>query len=254
MIKRSPPDIEKLETVRQLFGVLAKATDEWDAFLATWGQVDLPEQGKFLPPHGRFYEHPAQQIAALCFQALGAGEEFRNAVAEKNPNRALFDLAITFEPNVSLEELPSYTFPAMIVTLFNLAAISTFHLSIYDLLRDAAQGDDTKLFQAVRLDATVLHVDSVASRIAYASLIDDRSFFDMLSKAITKTKPSLPKPHLDNTRILLAALDDAEIIEQMSVEAIRTFAVDELGLLSPEGDTHTAVRTQWRNRKNSKGG
>jgi hypothetical protein len=127
-------------------------------------------------------------------------------------------------------------------------------MSMSELLQRVEAGDDDALFRAVLIDASVLHAKAVADRVCTASMYDDRSFFHSLAKAITRTKPTRPKPHLDETRLLMVILDDAGELETMTDSEITDWAVNKIGVYPGSGDPLSAIRDQRRKRDKAKGG
>jgi len=165
------------------------------------------------------------------------------------------ELARVAEPEFDIEADDSLvTFVAMTVLLTNMESMALFHMPVSGLLERVSNGDDDALFQAVILDASVLHAKPIADRISTAAFYDDRSFFNRLSKAITKTKPARPKGHLDETRLLMQFLDDAGLLEKMSDAKLTDMAVNKVGVYPATGDPESAIRDQRRKRDRAKGG
>ena len=236
---------QQLNTIKKLF----ELTEDLDAKELPQFTSDCVTENKFAVSHGKFYEHHASTVSAVAFKSFGLWDEFLVALECENPNDAIIDLGRTAEPEICTEDIPAYGWAAMIATSFNLQGISAFHMPLSALIEQASVGDDEKLFQAIRIDATALETTVAASRIAHATLINDCGFFDRLAKAITKTKPSLPSPHLDGTRFALAALDEAEALGGITQEELTDFVVNELRILPPNGDPFSAVRRVRRQRK-----
>ncbi len=239
------------QNVKQLFQLIGQMWAELDEFAA-----DLPDPAaEFrVRGYGALYQEPITKIASFVFQQAGLWDAVVAAAKSDDPNASLMQLAHA-EPTEDLPAEKVYLLRiAWVVLMVNLDAIATFNSSMSELLAQVEQGNDLALFRAVYLDASVLHAQPAADRISSAAILNDRSFFDSLAKAITRTKPSRPKPHLDGVRVLMNVLEDAGELETISNQALAELAANKIGVLPNSCDSFSAVRDQRRKRDRERGG
>lgn len=240
------------KNVQALFGLMGQMAEEMELL-----SKELPD-----PPtefrvrcYGALYREPITKIAAFLFQKAGLWDAVVSAARSSDPNASIIALAQTAVPAEKLSGEDAYlSCIACVVLLVNLDAIATFGFPMAELLAKVEDGDDQALFRAVYLDASVVQAQPVADRISSAALLDDRRFFDSLGKALTRTKPSRPKPHLDGVRLLMNILEDAGELPRMSDAELTEWAVNKIGVLPSSGDPFSAVRDQRRKRDRERGG
>lgn len=237
------------KNVEGVFALIEAMLTEMDSIAI---DLERPEQNIKVPGYGKVYELPVGQLAAFIFQSFGLWDRVVQISKSDDPNAALLALAQEDLPVVDVES--ALTWPvlaAFVVLMANLEVMSLFHVWMNDLVARVGDGDDDALFQAVFVDPSVMQTGAVGSRISTASLNDDRSFFDRLSKALTKTKPSRPKEHLDETRILLEVLDEAGQLKSMTNAELTEWATN-LGLYPVDGDALQAIRRLRQKRVKAK--
>ena len=132
---------------------------------------------------------------------------------------------------------------AWLVLWKNLECISMFHVSLHALVLQVTDGDDEALFRAVYIDPSVLQSESVARRISTAVVTEDGQFFEKLSKAVKKSRPTRPREHLDDVRLMLALVDESDGLDSVPDSALTDWAT-ELDLYPVDGDALQAVRRQ----------
>lgn len=81
----------------------------------------------------------------------------------------------------------------------NAISLIVFKKSIYGLIKEASNGDETAFFKLLQIDRTVIEFDWAKKMIRKAQLAGNMNFFNKMSKAIA-TAP------LENTRIYSQAL------------------------------------------------
>jgi len=234
-------------TTRAILQLIEDLWEEIDQHAATIPMVESPIQVR---AYGALYEEPVKKIAAFVFRETGLCDKLQEAASSSDPNAAIVELARSAEPSRLVEgESARILAIAWLVLLVNLDSIRTFGYSMPELIEQVANGDDQALFRAVYLDASALQAQSIANRVSGASLSDDRTFFDSLSKALTRTKPSRPKPHLDGVRVLMNILSDAGELDRLSDSDLTDFVVNKIGLLQTSRDPFSAIRAQRRKRE-----
>lgn len=240
------------QNISAVFKLLHNLRDEVGDLFFEAGEL---QPGIRFKAFGELYELPVAQISAFLFMQAGLWDSVKDAAAAPDPQAALLELARTAEPSVAITEENAYLVAVALVVLFNnLDAMAMFHMSMSELLERVEAGDDDALFRAVLIDPSVLQAKAVADRVSTAAMYDDRSFFDALSKSITQTKPSRPKSHLDETRLLMVLLKDAGELETMTDAEITDWAVNKIGVYPESVDPLSAIRDQRRKRNRAKGG
>jgi hypothetical protein len=210
------------------------------------------DNGFAVEPYGKVYELPVAHIATYLFCELGLWTQVVKASKSNDPQAKMLELAYTDIPDTAFSwELIQQTLGSITVLLKNIECVSLFNLWMPELLDQVSEGNDGALFQAVLIDACVLETYACSKRIALASLANDRSFFDRLSKAITKTKPTRPVARLDNTRLAMEVLHEAGKLENMTDSELTDWIIH-LGLYPIRGDALQAIRRQRQNRDSAR--
>jgi len=225
------------------------------------GIEDVVGLDQKLPPdfeifsYGELYELPLHQIAGYLLKRAGLSESAEAASKEPDPQLAMMEIARSADPKFDItRENAHVTFVALIILFTNIESMMRYSMPVSELLERVSAGDDKALFEVVVLDASILSAKPVANRIATAAMHDDRPFFDTLAKAITRTKPVRPRPHLDGTRILMQLFEDAGVLEDMSDSELAEWAVNRVGVYPDSKDPYSAIRNQRRKRDRAKGG
>ncbi len=135
------------------------------------------------------YEMPFNEQLALLFCALGRKDKLHEAAQSNDPTQAAID---TFKN----DELDDWNggeggFFQMkdIIGLFvamqrNILSIMLFHRTLDKMVEDVRAGNDASLFQAVRIDRSIVACLTFADRIAKAELENDKKFFLHLRSAL----------------------------------------------------------------------
>ncbi|MEX2492303.1 MAG: hypothetical protein WD425_11130 [Nitrospirales bacterium] len=188
---------------------------------------------KHLPPWSIYYELPYTHFLGVFFKCIGMFEIVDQLQKQEDPYGAIIDWAES-DPeapdemyNLPIEEQAVFLsiFMAM---LRNFESIQRHFLSLNHLIERARQGEDEALFDAVTVDSMVLSGPTASARIAEAEFYSDKRFFDLLSKAITKTRPRRPRQDLDDARYLIAVFDEAQTLAACSYEEIHDVLVEDL--------------------------
>lgn len=202
-----------------------------------------------IPAYGQMYDLPLPQIVGFLFQTFGLKDDLIEASKADDPQRAIVELAKNAQPNSDIDkDLVFPTLCAWIVLVKNLESLSLFHLSINELVQRIPDGDDEVLFKAVFADPCALQSSVVAQRIATAAFQEEGEFFEKLSKAIKKSRPTRPREHLDDVRLMLALVDDVESLTSVADADLTEWATD-LGLYPVDNDALQAIRRQRQKRQ-----
>jgi hypothetical protein len=234
------------ENLRGAFGLLEKICSEADECgLGDFSEVPIGA----IPVYGQMYDLPLAQIVGFLFQTFGLKDELIAASKADDPQRAIVELAENAEPSGDIDEKLIYpTLCAWIVLVRNLESLSLFHLTVNDLVQRISGGDDEALFNAVFVDPCALQSIVVSQRIARASFQEEGEFFEKLSKAIKRSRPTRPREHLDEVRLMLALVDGVESLAPATDADLAQWATD-LGLYPVDSDSLQAIRRQRQKRQ-----
>lgn len=100
-----------------------------------------------------------------------------------------------------------------------------------ELIERVRTGDDKALFDAVRIDPTVIGCISVSSRISKATLLQDNSFFAKLKAAINGKMAKREQANFQKMRLVLEVLHEAGAT-RLSDAQLHELFVEELKLYS----------------------
>lgn len=224
---------------------------------------DKPEQFELLIqnaiPWCYFYEIPYIHFLAVFIYSMGLSDQIQDLAKQEDPQEAV----ITWTENDP--EVPDYVYDytdeekgmflsMLMAMLKNIEAIQLFHRSMNDLIIAGRGGNDEAFFDAVLIDRVAVGCPSILERITIAEFANDRDFGNLLSKAITKTRPRRPKPELDFARYMASVLDEAIGLSNMSVEAIYDVLVVDLEVYPAHGaDPFEGVKKFVQRRSKSVG-
>lgn len=116
----------------------------------------------------------------------------------------------------------------------SLESIQVYGRSLSRLVEDVVQGSDKALFDAVRMDHSILGNEHIQRRIALAEMKLDRKFFTQLANSL-KGRPLKYSPNLWKIRYLLSLTHELGILDALSMEdAYKLFCL-ELKVYSDQG-------------------
>lgn len=135
------------------------------------------------------YELPYHEQIALLFFALGKVKELIDISKSPDPQQAAIDFAHS-EDNEDWNGGEGGLFEkkhvvGLTVALQrNILSVMLFHRTLDKLVDEVRMGNDESLFQAVRIDRSIVACPTFADRIALAELENDRMFFLHLRSAL----------------------------------------------------------------------
>jgi hypothetical protein len=223
-------------------------------------QILLDKSDEFLGKDTQFigwcylYEFPAEKHWAMIVasymqdddglidrqQILGWLQQFKDAPAkvEAIPQTAKviddYFAAIPDPGDVEKQEARPYMaqFFGMSFSLFNsLRCVYLHGCYLNELIERIRNGDDKALFDAVRIDPTVIGCSPVIARISKATLLKDRRFFAKLKAALGGKKAKREQANFQKMRLVLEVLHEAGAT-RLSDEQLQELFVDELKLYS----------------------
>lgn len=117
-------------------------------------------------------------------------------------------------------------------SLFNTMHCVLYHgCFLNELIERIRVGDDKALFDAARIDATIISCPSVSSRISKATLLQDNSFFTKLKAAINGKMAKREQANFQKMRLILEVLHEAGAT-RLSDAQLQELFVEELKLYS----------------------
>jgi len=221
---------------RRLFALVHKGLDE-QLDLEKAISADPDKVSNFIKDKAQwsiYYELPYPHFLGLFFIALGLSNKIKEFASFEDPQEAVISWAESDpmpppESDDLSDEEKITIFGLMMAMTRNFSAIQQFHIPINSLIEKAKE-DDEALFDAILVDRHVINTPTATSRIACAEATNDGQFFDLLTKAINKTRPRRPKEDFDILRFMLSALDEATGLSNLSYEQIHSLMVDDLQL------------------------
>lgn len=134
---------------------------------------------------------------------------------------------------------------AMQVSIYNsLKCVLYFGCYLNELIERVRQGNDEALFNAIRIDSTVIACKPVIQRITKASLLQDKLFFKSLKNALSGKLGSLAQVNFQKMRIVLEILHEVKA-EKLNDGQLHHLFVEVLNLYSwneREGGNAKALR------------
>jgi hypothetical protein len=198
------------------------------------------------------YELPIKQHIAVPLTGLLQDEKllriFQELASSKNQVAFVPELITQIDSYFDALEPPSETEKKELIPL--LAAYFSLSLSIYhslrcvlyhgcflnELIERVRTGDDKALFDAVRLDPTVIGCKSVLNRISKATLLQDKRFIAKLKAALNGNIAKREQANYQKMRLVLeilyesqaTRLDDDQLY-QLFVEELKLYSWNERG-------------------------
>lgn len=118
------------------------------------------------------------------------------------------------------------------MSMYNTMRCVLFHgCFLNELIERVCSGDDKALFDAIRIDPTVIGCLSVSSRISKAALLQDNRFFTKLKAAINGKLAKREQANFQKMRLVFEILHEAGATD-LNDEQLHQLFVDELSLYS----------------------
>jgi hypothetical protein len=177
-----------------------------------------------------FNDHITWGVLILDWQ-----DEIKKAAQADDPQQYFFDFFNRQESDDDWQGgfkgyFEKHQLVAMVVSLFKtIKSIMVYQKSLSTLIEEVRQGNDKSLFDAVRIDRTVVSCAPIKHRISIAEMVGDKKFFLRLKSAFKG--PS--RKHwvgLEELRYMMFALVDTgadrlngENLESLFVEHLRLY-------------------------------
>jgi hypothetical protein len=147
---------------------------------------DLLGDGVWWAP---LYEFSMLESLAFLFYVLGETDHIRAMAQNPDPQEALLQ-EMEAGREIEWDGGPGKAFSkgdvialAMVLQR-NVLSIMVYQRSLAALVAEVREGNDRSLFDAVRLDRSVVSCPTVAARISHAELIGEKRFFQRLRNAV----------------------------------------------------------------------
>ena len=212
------------------------------------------------PTWSSWYELPWIKSLAFFLYITGLDIVVAKAAKSIDPQQAAIDLLdnaeeYDFDLDSFSKEDAGVFFALYFSFVGQISAIAMFDKPMSVLIEEVKNGSDEALFRAVLVDRGALSTPSITKRIQEAHFYNDNSFFDKLSKSITRTKPRRPNQEFDDMRFVFEILDEAIGLDKLTEEEIYKIIVDDLELYPTDKlkDPFGSLKKFIQRRKQSKG-
>jgi hypothetical protein len=132
----------------------------------------------------------------------------------------------------------------------NVLSIMVFQRSIATLVKEAGDGDDNSLFDAVRLDRSAVSCPTIAARISKAELLGEKRFFHRLRSALKGPQQKHWKSYQD-LRYSLAMLREMGF-DKLSDDQLEHLLIDVLKVYKSSPNARKNLRKQYYESKKLK--
>ena len=219
------------------------------------GQVSIREKRDKIftaestsPSWHHLYELSYPEHLARFIVALGLAEKVKEMAASDNPQQAgIFAIKEAFESedgfDIELDEESRLTLPLMLGVTYSLSlnfkSLLTFGLYINELVAITRKGGvkgDKALFNAIKIDPTVIGCPSISKRISQAILEDDQGFINKLKKAFQGKFTKRENRVYQLQRLIMQVLLEAKA-PSLSAEELYKLFVEQLKIASKDRDS-----------------
>jgi len=135
------------------------------------------------------YELSLIELLALMFYVLGEIDHLKMVVQQPDPQEIMIkeledDREIEWNGGPGGEFKKSDVIALAMALQRNVLSIMVFQRSLSTLVKEAGDGDDNSLLDAVRLDRSAVSCPTIAARITKAELLGEKRFFQRLRSAL----------------------------------------------------------------------
>lgn len=202
------------------------------------------------PAWCHFYEKPINEHVVTVLVGLGAEAMFKDIASAPNQIqampvvtdaflRALDDEELTMEEADELRKVLAVILglSVSVVNTFRSLLIFGFYLNyLVEQVRTSGKAADKALFQAVKIDPSVLGCQSFSERISRAVIENDKAFLRKLQRAIEGKLTKREDATYQRQRVVLQILYETGA-PQLSEEDLYQLFVEELNLVARERDS-----------------
>jgi hypothetical protein len=135
------------------------------------------------------YERPLAEVAGLMVYAIGQLESLKTIVQLPDPQEFILTEWEKLEGTADWKDVPKGLTKKDVIAIAtalqkNVMSIIIYKKSLCALVAEAREGNMDSLFDAVRIDRSVVSCPSVAARISMAELVGNKRFFLRLRNAL----------------------------------------------------------------------
>lgn len=194
------------------------------------------------------YELPHDEHLARLIHAIGQADEVKEMAASDNPPQAAivaiqqafqsedgFDLKMDEETDLALPLILGATHSLSL----NFKSLLTFGLYINELVaivREGGKEGDKALFNAIKIDPTVIGCQSISRRISQAILEDDQKFMKGLKKSFQGKFTKRENRVYQLQRLVMQVLLETNA-PALSAEDLYKLFVEQLKIASKDRDS-----------------
>ncbi len=195
------------------------------------------------------YELPFGEHVGLMVLILNWQNELKIALQSEDPQQHFFDFIadIDFDKNWQggyqgcFEQ--SHLVGVLVSLVKTIKSIMVYHKSLNQLLEEVRSGNDKSLFDAVRIDRSMVACPTFAHRISMAELKNDKKFFIRLNKSL-KGPSGKHMVGLEELRFMLNVLV-VDGPDQITDKGLETLLVEKLKLYPKTPGAQKNLRKQY---------
>ncbi|WP_155835168.1 hypothetical protein [Herbaspirillum sp. RV1423] len=175
------------------------------------------------------FEEEIHQISNSPNQVVAMAESF-----EKMDDQIEIQIATMTPEELEDAQKNLISFFGLATSLYNsLRCVLAFGCHLNDLIAKVRAGDDRSLFNALRLDSTVIGCPSVMARISLACMLDDKSFMRKLKSALNSRLQKREQANFKKMRLILRVLTEAKA-ERLTNDQLYELFVEQLDLYASD--------------------
>ncbi len=201
----------------------------------------------------KYYEMPFNDHIAWSVLILDWQDELQKAASSVDPQQAFMDFMNSPEADKDWSggfqgRFEKKDLVAVVISILKtIKSIMIYQKSLSALVEETSQGNDKALFNAVRIDPTVIGCPTVMHRISIAAMKGDKSFIRELKGALDGPTKKY-QPTIDLLRYMMLCMTDTGVVK-MSGPDLESLFVDHLKLYSKQATAQKNLYEQFLNTK-----
>jgi len=242
------PSLEELKEFITLFPLFEQLSSELTTEIHT-----SPDKvfEMLTPPYywSEIYEFSFIEHAIIVLYLSGHLSEFSDLAQKDHPYSEIITHAKSSNPEIfpEVEDDPKYVIGGMMALSKSIQSVHHYGIPLNNQVQRVKEGSDQALFDAVRIDRSIISNPTIADRITTAELLSETEFFESLKLSLNGPKKNRYKVY-GPLRYMLLLLDEAGMLDEMTdVEQYRLLQ-EELHLYNPTSTPHTldTFIRRWR--------
>lgn len=181
----------------------------------------------------RYYELPYPEHLANALVAMSLAPMFQTAAHSDDPQQVILDAMHKEIPDGvgGLDDEPQWQrlLGLLMSIIKNHESVMIYGRYLNNLVEDVRAGQDKSLFDAVRIDRSIVSAPTIADRVTKAEIDGDEAFFKKLRNALTG-KTDKQWAIYKRLRFVLQALHEAGVIDTLSDKEIEELFIKQLKL------------------------